>query len=154
MKTIIFRMYLITAAWAILVAVIHVVIIEEHSVEPIVLSTALTLGVAVIVFLSGRTAKIQGGSSWRVGAVAGGIYGLLSGWPVLLIHVTRAQLVAELHGRSLTPSEISLSLHMANSPIIHLLAWLSSVVIGLVLGLIVGALGGVTAKRPGSTLDI
>ncbi len=154
MKSIVFRMYLVAAVWALIGAVINLVIMRGSGSEPPGLAIALDLGMAIIVFFTGRLAKTQNASPWRTGSISGGIYGLLSAWPTLFVHVTRAQLLARLKGRPLSPSEVSLSLRIANSPAAHWLIWLVSVVFGLILGLIIGGLGGATVKRVGSSLDI
>ncbi len=74
MKTGVFRMYLIAAAWAIMGAIISLVIIVDHSSEPPWLSIIFDMGIAIIVLFTGRIAKRQEMSPWKTGSIAGGIY--------------------------------------------------------------------------------
>jgi hypothetical protein len=139
------RIYFVAGGWGIVAALVA----AHLSHVPGLTFDVVT---AVILFVAGRAAKQQALGPWKVGALAGAIYGVLSGWPALLVHVTRAQLLhstpAQLRGQ-LTPAEVTRALQVVNSPLTHVISWLGAVVVGVVLGLVLGAIGGMTVKGDG-----
>lgn len=107
-----------------------------------------------IAFLAGRRAKYQGHRYIGVGAMIGGLYGALSGASRFFVTVTSAEFLSKFHGKTPPASLVSESLRIANSPAIHSLEFFGSLIGGIFMGLIVGAIGGVTAKHGTATMDV
>ncbi len=149
------RIYLITLVWGVIAALIKFLIGGHRVGMPIVVSIILDVIVLGILLFAGRAAKQQGARPVGVGAIAGLIYGIVSGWPSLLIHLTRAQLLASLHARHVNPTlAIGTLLKAANSPAAHIASWAASAGVGVIMGLIVGAIGGLTTKNPSAPADV
>ncbi len=147
--------YLIIVCWGAVTAGVSLVVLTAHRPSmPLIVRALLDLITAGLVFWAGRVAKQQGAKPAGVGAIAGLVFGVVSGWPVLFLHVTRAQIVQSLHGRPVPATELATILKYANSPAAHMGSWGSAVIVGLILGLILGAIGGTTAKHPSAALDV
>jgi hypothetical protein len=147
--------YGLMAIWALVGSAVSAVVILHHGlglpgagqVVADVVSAAILLGV-------GRAAKRQGARPAGAGGVAGLIYGIVSGWPVFLTHLTRADVLRRLHGRTLPAGTLRLAVQAANSPAAHVVTWLTVIVVGLVAGLVLGSVGGLLSRRPSSALDV
>ena len=107
-----------------------------------------------IAFMAGRRAKYQGRRVVNVGAMVGGLYGGLSGLSKFFITITRSEFLSKFNGKTPPTNLVSASLRIANSPVIHALEFLGSFFGGVILGLIIAALGSVTAKRHGDEMVI
>jgi hypothetical protein len=147
------RFYALAAVWGLVDAVVAITFVGKARTGGSTAVGALVELVAVaIVFLAGRQAKIGGGRPWRVGATAGILFGLFSGWSGFLIRITRHEIMLATH--SLTSSQISVGLKMANSTAGHVETWAVAVIEGLVLGIILGWVGGMTGRSPGQMRDV
>jgi hypothetical protein len=98
----------------------------------------------IIIFLVARLTKKKGGGSplW-MGALTGGIYGLI----VPLGSFFEKVDASKFQMTTLTAQQIANAVKYANSPLIHLVGVLGSIIIFGVSGLIVGVIGGATARR-------
>jgi membrane protease YdiL (CAAX protease family) len=147
------RFYAFAAVWGLVDAVGVITFIGKgRSGGTTAVGIVVELVAAAIVFMAGRQAKRDGGRPWRVGAIAGLLFGLFAGWSAFLIHITRQELVSRAH--NLTPSQISLALKAANSPVAHVGAWVVAMIEGLILGIILGWIGGMTGRSPTQNQDV
>ena len=103
--------------------------------------------IAITIFVAGRHAKVESGHPAKAGTLTGGIYGLCSGLWILFAKINRTQLIRELRARHAPLTNLSIKLHAANSPVIHLIGLGGAIILGLVVGLILGLAGGFTARR-------
>ena len=147
------RFYAFAAVWGLVDAVVAITFIEKgRSGATTGVSILVELVAIAIAFMAGRQAKMSGGRPWRVGAVAGLLFGLFAGWSAFLIHITRQDLVSRAH--NLTPAQISLALKAANTPVAHVGTWVVAMIEGLILGIILGWAGGMTGRNPTQTQDV
>ncbi len=147
--------YLVALVWGVLSAILSLVVLKgQHVGVPLVLRVVLDLVTVAIVFLAGRKAKQQGAKPVGVGAVIGLIFGVVSGWPVFFVRVTRAQLVHSLHGRAVSPVVLAATLKYSNSAIGHIVSWLAVLIVSVLLSLIGGAIGGATVRNRTSADDV
>lgn len=109
--------------------------------------------VLVAAFLAGRRAKAEGRRPlWR-GALVGALYGGIGGLGAFFIHVTPAQIAAQIQNAggaaaSVSPARIAA---IDNSFTIHILAWGVALILFGLLGLVSGVIGGAVARRGGGT---
>jgi hypothetical protein len=98
----------------------------------------------IIIFLVARLTKKKGGGSplW-MGALTGGIYGLI----VPLGSFFEKIDASKFQGTTLTAQQIANAVKYANSPLVHLVGVLGNIIIFGVAGLVEGAIGGATAQR-------
>jgi hypothetical protein len=147
--------YGLMAIWALVGSVVSAIVILHHGLGlPAAGQVVADIVSAAILVGAGRAAKRQGARPAGSGAVAGLIYGIISGWPAILTHLTRADVLRQLHGRTLPAGTLRLAVQAANSPAAHAVAWLTAIVVGLVAGLVLGSVGGLLSQRPSSALDV
>lgn len=147
--------YLVALVWGVLSALLSLVILRGHPIGiPLPLRMLLDLFTVAIVFLAGRTAKQQGAKPVGVGVVIGLIFGVVSGWPVFFLHVTRAQLVHGMHGRAVLPTTLDATLKYSNSSTGHIVSWFAVLVVSVILSLIGGAIGGATVRNRSTADDV
>lgn len=105
---------------------------------------------AVVLFFAGRSAKLQNVRPVKVGAIMGVIYGVLSGVSVFFQTITRSQMLKQLnaiHSNSpMPPGTVSNALKTANSPVVHLISFIAVIVVSVLGGLIISAIGGAMTK--------
>ncbi|MCL6596380.1 MAG: hypothetical protein K6V73_09255 [Firmicutes bacterium] len=142
--------YGLIAIWGIVGSAFSATILLRHGGVPTAVEVLMDVITALLLIATGRAAKTAGARPVGSGAVAGSIFGLLAGWPAFLAHITRAEMLQRLPGRSLPPDAV----RMANSPAAHAAAWLTTIVVGVVAGIILGFLGGLLSKQPSSELDV
>ena len=149
------RLYLAALVWGIISVIVSFIIMAGHHVSvPVLLQIVFDLVTAAIIFLAGRAAKQQGAKPVGAGVVSGLIFGVVSGWPAFFAHVTRSELTRSLHGRHLSPAQFDAGLTYANSPVAHIVTWVGLIVVTVVLGLVLGAIGGATAKNRSVAEDV
>lgn len=147
--------YLAALVWGVISAVISLLALAEHHVGvPLGIRVLLDVIPAAIIFMAGRAAKRQGAKPVGAGVVAGIVFGLTSGWGAMFAHVTRAELIRTLHGRTVTSAEMDAALKYANSAAVHIVSWGATLFVGVLMGLILGAIGGATAQPPSATQDV
>ena len=109
---------------------------------------------AAVLFIAGRSAKIQNIKPIKVGAIMGIIYGVLAGISVFFKTITRAQMLQQLkalHSNTPTPKgAITNALHTANSPVVHLVSFVAIIVTSILGGLIISVIGGAITKTDNS----
>lgn len=143
--------YMVAAAWGLVAAIINFSV-THHA--PLWLRLTFDGVLAVIMFLAGRRAKQQGLKPWHSGAIAGVLYSLFSSWPVFFIRYTRAELVRTLKGKAVSSAQVTTSLHLLNSFTPHVVEFLGAAVLIGAIGIVVGIVGGATAKSSTDPMDV
>jgi hypothetical protein len=140
--------------WAVIIGVVgllNAAVLAVHSstskVSPI-LDYILYAAILVVALLAGRRAKQIGGRTWWQGAQMGIIYGVISAIGAFFQHTTLAQASKALSAvSSKTPVTAAQLQALYNSPVYHIVELLISAVFLGVLGLLLGVIGGATARR-------
>ena len=149
------QIYLAAVIWGIISSIISVIMVEDHSLGvPTVLTIVMDVVAALIILLAGRRGKRQGARPAGVGIITGLLYGVVSGWPTLLVHLTRAEFIRTLRTHHLPVTNVGPALQFANSVGTHLAQWAGAAIVGLLLGLILGTIGGVITRNPASAMDV
>lgn len=149
------RMYLVAVVWGLVSVGVTLMSVSAHRIGvSAVWQIILDVITAAIIFMAGRAAKQQGAKPVGVGVITGLLFGLVSGWAGFLVHVSRSAIVKGLHGLHLSPAQMNLEVHVANSAAAHLGSWVAVLVVSVIMGLIFGAIGGATAKSPSATQDV
>lgn len=149
------RFYVFAAIWGLVAAAVAILALHNGRSPGLVVASAFVeLVAAAIVFLAGRQAKQAGGHPWRVGAITGIIFALFAGWASFAVHITRQELLTRLHGHLPSTAPMSVVLRAANSPAAHVVTWVGTLLEGVILGLILGWVGGMTARSPSANQDV
>lgn len=103
------------------------------------------IGVILVVW-AGRSSKRIGGHPVGRGALMGAVYGLVGGITVFFMEKMSTE---DLQGQSgaISSEDASNFADVANSTGVHVLTYIFFIVIYAVLGLVVSAIGGATAKK-------
>ena len=151
------RTYLFSIGWGLVSGLTALIIRDmgQRAKLPTVLSIILDVVALGILFWAGRAAKQQNAKPVGVGVVAGLLYSLFYGWSLFFGHVTRAEIIAQLH-RHPTTAAVSINslVKVANSPLIHVGAWIVLTIVWVIAGVALGVIGGLTTKNPYNPKDV
>jgi len=141
-------LYLILAVVLGLIQITLTIGLKTHASGGHSLITYLIIVILLVVmFMVGRLTKKKGGSPLWMGALTGGIYGLIAGLGSFFVKVD----ASKFQNAALTAQQITKAVKYANSPVAHLMTDVVSIIIFGVIGLVVGIIGGSTAKRENPT---
>ncbi len=105
----------------------------------------------IVALLIGRFAKRKGGRPLWNGALIGAIYGFLMSIGGFFVTVTAAEVEQVLRkaGTVVSSTLVTQTLAVENSPLLHVLGIVVSLILYGALGLIAGLIGGATTRREG-----
>ena len=121
-----------------------------HGTVSIVIIILDVLALVVALF-AGRAAKRSGGRPLWKGALMGAIYGFLFSIGSFFVTITPAEFEQQMQkaGQTVSSAQVAQAVSIGNSPLVHVLGIVASLIMYGVLGLIAGLIGGVTTRREG-----
>ncbi len=131
--------YLAAAAGLGALALVNDVLLHPYAISTAI-AIVLYILVLVLAYLGGRSARRQDARPGWVGAAIGAVFGLIAGLSSFLIRATTRDIVP---AKGLSRLKL---LALANSPEAHVAAVATAVLTFGIIALIIGWIGGLTAK--------